>query len=653
MNQKIKALWKGLCRVPGHKSTLTLATFIMACLCYTGTASNENDRNPLRPYIPLVDSSPALTVEEIGVPVRSVTWVRLHPGRDDDGKPVIYATMGQVGGELFLLQINPLTGQFKQFQSSVKNANYPTTTLVSRSGSVYIGATHAGHLLRFDPDKEILEDLGSFREIEHAFVCRLDEDRQGRIWIGSFDNAELAVYNPSTGKITQYGRMDETDLYCYPYVNVDGMIVCDIKFSRQHVLIFNPATGERRKVGPTAEADKDKFEVLKDAAGQVYIKSSLGNYRIEGMTAVPIDKVPDPPAAPTLPDGSTFAFIDENIQRNRTLEVRKPDGTVRQFELDYKTDGTEIHYLHTGPDGLLYGSSMLPEHFFRYNPKSGELLDLGVCSTATGEAYSMANLDGKIYIGSYPKAMLSVYDPALPYHIGLEPGDNPREVGRIDERSNRPRSALAGPLGRVWFASRPEYGFSGGPLAWYDPATESRHSYFGLAGKGSCFVLAHLPEERLLAVGTSRKAGAGIISAEQAQLFLWDYEGEKKVWEGTLGRPVFQFNALHMGADNRLYGTAFDKNGAPPEFFVFDTKKRVFIERHAVPGEKPLDLGLQQGPDGNIYGVTKNGIYRYDPSTSQLEVIYRDTEEIYVAGPIMGQWMYLSTLHRLRAVKLF
>ncbi len=147
--------------------------------------------------------------------------------------------------------------------------------------------------------------------------------------------------------------------------------------------------------------------------------------------------------------------------------------------------------------------------------------------------------------------------------------------------------------------------------------------------------------------------GGTIPAVDQSVLFLWDYEVEKKVWEGTLDRPVYQFNALHMGPDNRLYGTVWDQNGAPPEFFVFDPKKRAFVERHGLPARKPLDLGLQTGPDGNIYGVTSGGIYRYNPSTSQLQEVFRDMEEIHVSGPILGQSIYISTLHRLRAVKLF
>ena len=109
-----------------------------------------------------------------------------------------------------------------------------------------------------------------------------------------------------------------------------------------------------------------------------------------------------PPPSPALSDGSTFAFTDGGALIYRQLEVRKPSGETRTFELDYQAGGSDIFYLHAGPDGCIYGSSILPLHLFRYTPESGELTDLGQCSTATGEAYSMANFEGKIYISSYP-----------------------------------------------------------------------------------------------------------------------------------------------------------------------------------------------------------------------------------------------------------
>ena len=165
--------------------------------------------------------------------------------------------------------------------------------------------------------------------------------------------------------------------------------------------------------------------------------------------------------------------------------------------LDYEASGNDIFCLHGGPDGCVYGSSVLPLHLFRYDPKSGKLTDMVKCSAAGGEAYSMATLGGKIYISSYPAARVSVYDPKAPYHYGDQSGDNPRELGRIDDISYRPRSTLAGPLGRIWLASVPDYGRWGGPLSYYDPGTETKKAYYRIVGDGSCYTLAHLEKEKL------------------------------------------------------------------------------------------------------------------------------------------------------------
>ena len=101
-------------------------------------------------------------------------------------------------------------------------------------------------------------------------------------------------------------------------------------------------------------------------------------------------------------------------------------GRPTRLELDYEASGSNIFYIHAGPDGCVYGSSYLPLHLFRYDPLSGELVDLGKCSAAAGEAYSMANLDGSVYISAYSGAHLSVYDPKRPYNLGATPDNNPR-----------------------------------------------------------------------------------------------------------------------------------------------------------------------------------------------------------------------------------
>ena len=586
-----------------------------------------------------------MAMHEIGVPVRSVNWIRLHAGVNKAEQPCIYATMGQQGDHLFVLQIDPETGAFRQFMSEVPQSNYPTATLMSKSGRLYVGSAYAGHLLCFDPKADALLDLGAIHKDAATFPCRMDEDAQGRIWIGSYGTADLTCYDPGTDTFTPYGRMDEVDMYNYPFVNADGLIANFVKMTQPHVVVFDPATGEKKAVGPVVAKGEGEINVVKDAEGWVYVVSSAGNYRIEGMTAVAVDDVPEHEDVVQLPDGTTFSFADAAQQLNRKLEVKKPSGETHVFELDYEASGSDIFVLHEGPDQCVYGSSILPLHLFRYKPTDGELIDLGKCSESTGEAYSMANLDGKMYISSYPAARMSVYDPSQGYVYGTDDGANPRDVGRVDEVSYRPRCTLTGPLGRVWTASLPDYGMWGGPLSYYDPATGEMGSCGALFGAGSCYTLAHLENQKLIAVGTSIHGGSGTQpKVDQADLILWDYEAEEIAWQGTLDRPVSVFNGLTVGGDGQLYGTVL--GSGEPELFVFDPGSRKFVDAVPILDGRPLDLGLQT-VDGVVYGFTSQYFYRLDMDALSVDVIFEADEAIRAAGPVMGNTVYFACGCRL------
>lgn len=581
-----------------------------------------------------------MAVKEIGVPVRSVNWVRLHAGVNQKEQACIYATMGQQGDNLFVLQIDPETGAFRQFMSQVPKSNYPTATLMSKSGRLYVGSAYAGHLLCFDPQEDALLDLGAIHKDAATFPCRIDEDADGRIWVGSYGTADLTCYDPASNTFTPYGRMDEVDMYTYPFVNADGLIVNFVKMTKPHAVVFNPATGEKQSVGPVVAKGEGEINVIKGVDGWVYVVSSEGHYRIEGMAAIAVDGVPEEEAVPVLPDGSTFAFADGAQQLNRKLEVTKPNGEVRVFELDYDASGSEIFVLHEGPDQCVYGSSILPLHLFRYKPTDGELIDLGKASESSGEAYSMANLDGKMYISSYPAARMSVYDPSQGYAYGTDEDANPRDIGRVDDVSYRPRCTLTGPLGRVWTASLPDYGMWGGPLSYYDSQKKQMGSYGALFGEGSCYTLAHLEAQKLIAVGTSIHGGTGTqAKVDQADLILWDYEKETIAWQGTLDRPVSVFNALTVGGDGQLYGTV--TGSGEPELFVFDAVSHQFVDAIPLLDGYPLDLGLQT-VDGVVYGFTNEYFYRLDTDSLSIDVIFEADEPIRAAGPIVGGTVYFA-----------
>jgi len=586
------------------------------------------------------------SIEDLGVPVRSVNWVRAHVGRPADGSERVWSTMGQQAEGFFILDVDPASGACRQIPCAESKANYPTATCVSRSGVLYVGAAYQGHLYAYDGVR--LAGLGAINPEQATFPCRIDEDGQGKLWIGSYGGADLTCYDPSARTFERYGRMDDVDMYCYPMVDhKSGLIACLIKMTQQHVTLFDPRTGERTDVGPSLTKEEGVVDLVREPGGRLVITTGEASYAIHGVEATQIDEVP-PQDHPRLSTGEAVTFADADTFLYRKLALTGESGSSRVIDLSYEPAGSEIYTLHEGPDGLIYGSSILPLHFFSSDPATGKTTDYGKASESGGEAYSMANLAGKIYVSSYPAARISVYDPARPYGYGPDPDSNPRELGRIDDVSYRPRSTLTGPQGRVWTASLPDYGLWGGPLAWLDPDSGARGSYRDVAGEGSCYTLAHLETDGLIAIGTTINAGTGTQPREeQAKLILWDYEQEAAVWEGAPRDGLLAINALVMSAEGRLYGTGLAAESAI--VFAFDTDERDFtLLEGELPG-RPLDHGLRPYKDA-IYLVTRDGVARVDGD--RVNSVIREAGAFGVPGPILDGRLYFGTNHELRRVRL-
>ena len=132
-------------------------------------------------------------------------------------------------------------------------------------------------------------------------------------------------------------------------------------------------------------------------------------------------------------------------------------------------------------------------------------------------------------------------------------------------------------------------------------------------------------------------------------MILWDYDEEEKVWEGTLEQSLSVFNSL-LTHDGRLLGTAV--GGDFRTIFVFDADSRAFTDLVEIPAGRPLDHGLQHGPDGIIYGMTSSCVYTLDPDTMETKVLVDGPDEFQVVGPVVGDTIYFGTNHRLRSVRL-
>lgn len=643
---------------------------------------------------------------DLGVPVKAVSWIRLHPGQTAEGKASLLTTMSQNNGGFFVADIDLETGHCQQFYTAnPAGSTFSTASFRSlRTGLLYVGSAWDGHLHRFDanhPERGI-EDLGQV-DPEGTFACGITEMPDGTLWIGSALGARLTKYDPATGQFTRYGRMDEGEDYLYPLSDKHGSLAAYILAIRPHIIAIDPKTGVGREIGPSISNTTDKTQFLKlfvGTDGLVYLDSHEGKFRFDGEDLIPVDALPsqlpgihstyayDYQVPMEMPSGWTAQFTDGTTKgtgdhRRVRLTNSDPGIAPRDLTLDWKGGGSNLHLIQLGPDETLYGTSYLPNQLYSATLDGSEIKDLDTHTYAGGEGYSLVSLDGKVWVASYPQARLSVYDPKRPLHFGDKPTDNPRDLGRLDNVGYRPNAMIATPDGRLWMGSAPDYGLTGGTLAWYDPKTEDKQSHRHLLPDTSPASLLYLPELKQILVGLSIEPGTGAqVKRLDGAFALWDPASDKLVWAGNLGlNDMADVVSLAPTANGLVYaligrGDQVLSCGAPdirPRLALIDPANRKLVDWAWLPEDYgPLSWhgynALRQGPGGAIYGATGYCLFRIKPGTCEVERIWQpdtpppreDTvwhnhstpDAIDVVGPIIDNHFYFATGWRLRVLTL-
>ncbi|MDB6095083.1 MAG: hypothetical protein JWM32_2645 [Verrucomicrobia bacterium] len=649
-------------------------------------------------------TSAEVVVRELGVPVKAVNWVRLHPGRGPDGKASLLASMGQNNGGLFVLDIDLATGHCRQFNAPSSKQQYPTASFRSpRNGILYIGAHVDGHLLRYDPARPErgLEDLGAI-DGEHAtFPTGIAEAPDGFIWIGGYPDCSLTRFDPATGEFKRFGSMDPTDKYLYPLWGADGTLAALTRVVHPHMIAIDPSTGVQKNLGPvTSPEDKNqRLLFYKGLDGLLYLETHAGNFRIKGDRLEPVTALPAPlppyfaagsqpvpfrDALP-MPDGTIATWDDGDEGAGTFQKIRlvstNPAVASRVIPLDWKGGGTNLFVLHRGADGNIYGSSFLPEHIFRCAPDGSAMINLGRCSLMLGEAYTLANFsDGTMAFGSYPHSNLSLYDPRRPWRFGADSDGNPRDIGRLDDVGIRPIAmtivpALVAADGsavreRMWVGNLPDYGTWGGTLTWLDPKTLASGSHRHLLPDCSPFSLLWMPEAKQLLVGMSIEGGTGTkAKAQHGGFVIWDPIADHEIYHGDFGiKDLPDVIALASAGHGQVYAllghtryTADQlgaKSAGPTRIALLDVTARKVIAEAALPPEfgrmpEQVQFCLFHGP-GGVYGITEHVLYRIKPGTCEMEVAWRapENDQLDTPGPWIDRTFYFATGWRLRSLTL-
>jgi hypothetical protein len=198
---------------------------------------------------------------------------------------------------------------------------------------------------------------------------------------------------------------------------------------------------------------------------------------------------------------------------------------------------------------------------------------------------------------------------------------------------------IAGPHGRVYIGSYPDYGLLGGAISVYDPMKNEKRVYRHIAQNQSIASLAYIDKLDLIAAGSSVRGGTGTHAVEkEARIILWDPKEEKKIFEVIPVPEARTILSLATTVDGIIYGITNDE-----KVFVFDPEKREVRKIFDLGFKEPREISLLLGPDLRLYGLAKEAIFFIDPRNDEVTLIGKPLVPIHSGMALLGRKIYYGS----------
>ena len=228
----------------------------------------------------------------------------------------------------------------------------------------------------------------------------------------------------------------------------------EIVFNHQYVgktIAFDPSTGASRVVSGAQAAGGGGGAVADDETSAQLVPLP----RATGGANVDMQRFSRPDSR------ATFSYLNTD-GTNAGVVSCVVDGV--EILTDYTPQvATDICGLNMGPDGKVYGCTIISMNLFSFDPdEPTSLTDLGKVGWSGGEVYDVIAAGDKVYLGSYGGGIFAEYDPSQPWRPmpetdGTADEANPRSFGPLGEDMNRPFEYVVGPDGVVYIACRSNY----------------------------------------------------------------------------------------------------------------------------------------------------------------------------------------------------
>ena len=547
--------------------------------------------------------------ESLGIPVRVGGLMGCVVGPNGHGGEALYFNFNQAGAPLFLVQVDPDTGEAHQFNAPEGPGAWALIT--GPDGKIYLGTWDGGLILRFDPrqpEKGIAVVGKPSASEEYLWQYALAKD--GKLYACTYPGAKLVSFDPSTGKMDDLGRMHPTEMYARSIAaGPNGKIYVGIGTTKGDLVVFDPATRTQRSILPDGLRGNPAWNtvgVSRGSDGLVYATYGTNVLRIDDETVTSVASAPGAPSL-KLRDGRVVSAYGRG-----SFSLSDPaTGKTVERTFKYAGAGDMIFVVGMGPGGAIYGSTAMPLEIFRFEPRSGKSEHLG--GMPGGEVYSMLEEAGKLYLCYYGGAIMNLYDPAKSFwKFGSSADCNPITFGGIGDGHLRPRAMIRGPGGLIYIGSEPPYGQLGGALGVWDPKlNKTIENYRNLVTNQSIVSLAYEPKSGLIFGGSGNWGGGGTHPTEkEAKFFAFDPKLKRKVFEAALVPGAGSYPATEA-AVGKVFTTIGDR------LFTFDPQTMQVVRTNTLPGAQ-AQISLGRHRSGLLVGLTSKGVYAFEPSKGEL-----------------------------------
>ena len=570
---------------------------------------------------------------------------------DQSGQDVILTWLQDWRGGYAILMVNAETGASQQFDVPFKpDGDEPSAIYLSSKNRLY--TLFNSQFVEFDVASKRFTFHG---KVDGKTAMSLTEDKDGRIWAGTYPNNQLVSFNPQNSSLQNHGQLAKESWAQYPRsiaADAHGWVYVGSGLAASQIYAYNIQSHATQALLPSTQRVSGAAVVGQSESNVVYARNGqqqfmLANGKASGLSAR------DQVAASNLktgaqnmvdrdfPSGRRLVSVD---MHDRTLVTRDASGQQKSVKFNYTTQGAALTFVCATGDNKVCGGTRFPMHTFYYSAGDNKFDS----KQLPRQPNVMAALGSRLYVAAYPDGKLFQES---------ENGKNEfDEVLNSYPTINRPHAmVIMGGGSQIALAGTPEYGMTGGGMMFWNRSSGQKTTvdHWHLVPNHSVQAMIELSNGMLLGGTTVAPGTGGVTKAgNSGELFLMDANSHEVRWHGAPVPGAKTITDLTVGADGLVYGLADSV-----DLFVFNPNNRQVVSVNRFSRELGPSVFAQgtrafvKGADGSIYVLLYNGIGKVDTKAHTVTRVVSSPVRITVGGAAANGRIYFGSNNHLYSWK--